>query len=100
MQIEYRFLRVKGSVNEEAIKLCVLLGSYHLFNSRPTVGLVILGSGIKIAQVIGLHRESMWQGLSSVGRESRRWSWWALEVFNKCVILNPGSFASFLLTKI
>ena len=87
-QIEYRFLRIIGSPNEEAVQLCVLMGSFHLFNGRPTVGLGILGSGIKIAQVIGLHRESMWQGLSNVARESRRRSWWALEVFDKCVFFH------------
>jgi hypothetical protein len=84
-QIEYRFLRIIGCPNVEAVQICVLLGSFHLFNGRPTVGMGILGSGIKIAQVIGLHRESMWQGLSDVAQESRRRSWWALEVFDKYV---------------
>ncbi|OGM48681.1 hypothetical protein ABOM_001969 [Aspergillus bombycis] len=82
-QIEYRFLQIIGCPNVEAVQVCVLLGSFHLFNGRPTVGMGVLGSGIKIAQVIGLHRESMWHNLSEVGRESRRRSWWALEVFDK-----------------
>ncbi|KAE8404828.1 fungal-specific transcription factor domain-containing protein [Aspergillus pseudonomiae] len=82
-QIEYRFLQIIGCPNVEAVQVCVLLGSFHLFNGRPTVGMGVLGSGIKIAQVIGLHRESMWHNLSEVARESRRRSWWALEVFDK-----------------
>ncbi|KAE8342684.1 hypothetical protein BDV24DRAFT_173678 [Aspergillus arachidicola] len=82
-QIEYRFLQIIGCPNVEAVQVCVLLGSFHLFNGRPTVGMGVLGSGIKIAQVIGLHRESMWHNLSDVARESRRRSWWALEVFDK-----------------
>lgn len=85
-QIEYRFLPIIGSPDVEAVQICVLMGSFHLFNGRPTVGLGILGSGIKIAQVIGLHRESMWQGASDTIRESRRRSWWALEVADKCVL--------------
>jgi hypothetical protein len=85
-QIEYKFLRIIGCPNVEAIQVCVLLGSFHLFNGRPTVGLGILGSGIKIAQVLGLHRESMWQNLSDIAQESRRRSWWALEVFDKYVL--------------
>ncbi|KAE8378968.1 fungal-specific transcription factor domain-containing protein [Aspergillus bertholletiae] len=82
-QIEYRFLQIIGCPNVEAVQVCVLLGSFHLFNGRPTVGMGVLGSGIKIAQVIGLHRESMWHNLSDVAQESRRRSWWALEVFDK-----------------
>ncbi|KAF7624965.1 hypothetical protein AFLA_001841 [Aspergillus flavus NRRL3357] len=82
-QIEYRFLQIIGCPNVEAVQVCVLLGSFHLFNGRPTVGMGVLGSGIKIAQVIGLHREAMWHNLSEVARESRRRSWWALEVFDK-----------------
>ncbi|KAE8323834.1 fungal-specific transcription factor domain-containing protein [Aspergillus sergii] len=82
-QIEYRFLQIIGCPNVEAVQVCVLLGSFHLFNGRPTVGMGVLGSGIKIAQVIGLHRESMWHNLSEVAQESRRRSWWALEVFDK-----------------
>ncbi|KAE8140538.1 fungal-specific transcription factor domain-containing protein [Aspergillus pseudotamarii] len=82
-QIEYRFLQIIGCPNVEAVQVCVLLGSFHLFNGRPTVGMGVLGGGIKIAQVIGLHRESMWPNLSEVARESRRRSWWALEVFDK-----------------
>ena len=84
-QIEYRFLQIIGCPNVEAVQVCVLLGSFHLFNGRPTVGMGVLGSGIKIAQVIGLHRESMWHNISEVARESRRRSWWALEVFDKYV---------------
>lgn len=91
-EIEYKFLPIIGSPNVEAVQICVLMGSFHLFNGRPTVGLGVLGSGIKIAQVIGLHRESMWQGVSDVARETRRRSWWALEVADKCVVsTHPAS---------
>lgn len=89
VQIEYRFLQIIGSPNVEAVQICVLMGSFHLFNGRPTTGLGILGGGIKVAQVIGLYRESMWRGLSNVARETRRRSWWALEVADKCVISIP-----------
>lgn len=85
-EIEYMFLRIIGRPNVEAVQICILLGSFHLFNGRPAVGMGVWGSGIKIAQVIGLHRESMWQSVSEVSRETRRWSWWALEVFDKHVL--------------
>lgn len=93
-EIEYRFLSIIGRPNVEAVQACILLGSFHLFNGRPAVGMGILGSGIKIAQVIGLHRESMWHNVSEVAQETRRRSWWALEVFDKyafhagCLLIN------------
>lgn len=95
-QIEYRFLQIIGCPNVEAVQVCVLMGSFHLFNGRPTVGMGVLGSGIKIAQVIGLHREAMWHNLSEVARESRRRSWWALEVFDKYVTCSSSHLSCFL----
>ena len=83
VQVEHRFCRIIGSPNIEAVQICILLGSFRLFNGRPTAGLGILGSGVKVAQVIGLHRESMWKGISDVNRELRRRTWWALEIFDK-----------------
>lgn len=82
-RVEHRFCRIIGSPNVEAVQVCILLGSFHLFNGRPTVGIGILGSGVKIAQIMGLHRESMWKGVSGINRELRRRAWWALEVFDK-----------------
>ncbi|KAL5355977.1 fungal-specific transcription factor domain-containing protein [Aspergillus floccosus] len=82
-QIEQRLLAILDLPNLETVQICVLLGSFHLFNGRPTAGLVTLAGGLKIAQVIGLHQESKWRGLSEVSRESRRRSWWALEVADK-----------------
>lgn len=87
-QVELRFLQLIGCATLEAVQICVLLGSYFLFNSRPNVGLGISGSGVKIAQVISLHRESTWRDKSAAVRETKRRTWWALEVFDKYVHIN------------
>ncbi|KAF4157751.1 hypothetical protein CNMCM6936_005453 [Aspergillus lentulus] len=87
MQIEQSILAIIDLPSLEAVQICVLLGSFHLFNGRPTAGLVTLAGGLKTAQVIGLHHESNWRGLSDVSREARRRSWWALEVADKHVSL-------------
>jgi hypothetical protein len=58
--IEINFLRIIGRPTIEAVQICVLLGSF-IFYTRPTTGLGICGMGVKIAQVIGLHRESFWR---------------------------------------
>jgi hypothetical protein len=85
-QVEQRFLRIMSSADEEAVQICILLGSFYLFNGRPTAGLGILGSGIKIAQVLRLHREGTLTGISPTRLETRRRSWLALEVFDKSVL--------------
>ncbi|KZF26900.1 hypothetical protein L228DRAFT_243443 [Xylona heveae TC161] len=89
-RVEQNFVRIIGSADEEAVQICVLLGSFCLFNGRPTAGLGILGSGFKIAQVLRLHREAALPGISAARLESRRRSWWALEVFDKYAAIAFG----------
>ncbi|EHK21825.1 uncharacterized protein TRIVIDRAFT_191907 [Trichoderma virens Gv29-8] len=81
--IESHFLQIISSSTLETVQICILLGSFLLFNGRPNAGLGISGSGVKIAQVIGLHRESLWRERSQAKREEKRRAWWALEVFDK-----------------
>ncbi len=82
-QIEAKFLQFMGCATLEAVQISVLLGSFLLFNGRPNVGLAISAAGVKIAQVINLHRESLWPDCPAVKREARRRTWWTLEVFDK-----------------
>lgn len=80
--IETRFLQIIGCQTVETVQICVLLGSF-IFYTRPTTGLGICVMGVKIAQVIGLHRESFWKETSQLAREVKRRTWWTLEVFDK-----------------
>ncbi|KAI1009767.1 hypothetical protein LB504_002940 [Fusarium proliferatum] len=80
--IETRFLQIIGCQTVETVQICILLGSF-IFYTRPTTGLGICGMGVKIAQVIGLHRESFWKETSQLAREVKRRTWWTLEVFDK-----------------
>ncbi|KAF5627123.1 transcriptional regulatory [Fusarium sp. NRRL 52700] len=63
--IEARFLQIIGCQTVETVQIC------------------ICGMGVKIAQVIGLHRESFWKESSQLAREVKRRTWWTLEVFDK-----------------
>ncbi|KAF4427469.1 transcriptional regulatory [Fusarium acutatum] len=63
--IETRFLQIIGCQTVETVQIC------------------ICGMGVKIAQVIGLHRESFWRETSPLAREVKRRTWWTLEVFDK-----------------
>lgn len=67
----------------ESVQVCVLLGSFYLYTGRPNLGFVVLGSGIRCAFALGLHRESSWPSLAQEVQEERRRVWWALFVFDR-----------------
>ena len=53
----------------ESVQVCVLLGSFYLYTGRPNLGFVVLGSGIRCAFALGLHRESSWLSLTQEVQE-------------------------------
>ena len=67
----------------ESVQVCVLLGSFYLYTGRPNLGFVVLGSGIRCAFALGLHRESSWPSLAQEVQEERRRVWWALFIFDR-----------------
>ena len=66
-----------------SVQVCVLIGSFYLYTGRPNLGFVVLGSGIRCAYALGLHRESSWPRLKEEDIEERRRVWWALFVFDR-----------------
>ena len=81
--LEQVFFRIISSPDLEAVQIGILYGSYNLFNGVPNLGFAILGSTVKIAQVIGLHRESLLQKIKVYDPEQCRRVWLALEIFDK-----------------
>lgn len=67
----------------ESVQVCVLLGSFYLYTGRPNLGFVILGSGIRCAFALGLHREHSWPSLTQEVQEERKRVWWALFIFDR-----------------
>lgn len=67
----------------ESVQVCVLLGSFYLYTGRPNLGFVVLGSGIRCAFALGLHRESSWPPLTQEVQEERKRVWWALFIFDR-----------------
>lgn len=88
--LEQVFLKVISHPNLEAVQIGILFGSYNLFNGKPNLGFGVLGSTVKIAQVIGLHRESLMVKRNHANCESSRRVWWALEIFDKYSIPGRG----------
>ena len=67
----------------EAVQVCGLLGSWYVYHGRPNRAFVILGAGVRCAQLLLLHRESAWRCLSEIAKEERRRVFWALFVFDR-----------------
>lgn len=84
-EIERHFFAVIAEPDLEAVQILILLGSFYLFNERPNVGYGLLGSGIKIAQLLALHRASSKISTSLSNSDSQIKVWWALEIFEKLV---------------
>lgn len=82
-QTEQSFLDVINVPGIEAVQICIILGSFHIFNGKPNSGFGILGSAIKLAQNMGLHRQSLFRGSSDYEMQSWTRSWWTLEVYDK-----------------
>jgi hypothetical protein len=77
------YFQVISKPDLAAVQVSILLGSFHLFNGKPYLGLGILGSGIKCAQAISLLREARHCGITSFEAQENSRIWWALEIFDK-----------------
>ncbi|KIX04251.1 uncharacterized protein Z518_07805 [Rhinocladiella mackenziei CBS 650.93] len=67
----------------ESVQVCVLLGSYYMYHGRPNLAFVVLGAGLRCAQLMSLHKESAWRWQSEMAKEERRRTFWALFVFDR-----------------
>ncbi|RVX71741.1 hypothetical protein B0A52_03925 [Exophiala mesophila] len=66
----------------EAVQVCSLLGSYYVYNGRPNLGFIVLGAGLRCAQLMNLHKESSWRKLPDIVKEDRRRTFWALYILD------------------
>jgi hypothetical protein len=67
----------------EAVQVCCLLGSWYVYHGRPNLAYVILGAALRCSQLMLLHRECTWRGVTELQREERRRVFWALFVFDR-----------------
>lgn len=87
---EARFLELMDERNLASLQTCLLLGTYHVYHGRPNASLALLGAATKIAQAMGLHRES---GRSrSDENEERKRVWWTIYTWDRyerelCILL-------------
>lgn len=69
-----------GSSHIETVQALALIGGYYLhYINRPNMANSVLGGTIRMATALGLHRESLAQGMTDVtAAETRRRTWWSL----------------------
>lgn len=81
--IQTHYIELMDEGELETVQICLLLSSFYLLHGRPSLAFIILGTGVRSAQALGLYRESMWQSPSPVVVEIRRRLWWALYCFDR-----------------
>lgn len=82
-KIEDNLLSLYEGAEPESVQVCLLLASYYVYHGRPNLSFVMLGVGMRCSELLLLHRESSWRGLSDIAREERRRIFWALFVFDR-----------------
>ncbi|PYI01166.1 hypothetical protein BO78DRAFT_411694 [Aspergillus sclerotiicarbonarius CBS 121057] len=80
----------------ESIQICVLLSTFYLCNGRPNLAFPILGAGVRSAQALGLHNESLWVSADEITHEVRRRAWWALLMLDRFASITYGRPLSIL----
>lgn len=75
---EEKLLDVFDEANIEAVQISIILSSYYGYHSRPNRSFAVLGSALKVAQKLGLQRESGWKISDPLVREVWRRLSWAL----------------------
>lgn len=75
--VDLAFSTIMSNPSLDAVQITILLGSFHLFNGSPYLGFALFGSGVRCAQAIGLHRQTLGSTAESCS------VWWALETADK-----------------
>ncbi|KAK2613251.1 hypothetical protein N8I77_000175 [Diaporthe amygdali] len=95
--LRLRLLEIVSRGCIEAVQVCVLLGSFHLYHGEPELAWPICGCGLRIAQALDLHRRRPQVGgtgppdlddLRQRAEETRKRCWWAVyEIETTCSML-------------
>jgi hypothetical protein len=96
--LRLRLLDIVSQGSIEAVQVCVLVGSFHLYHGEPELAWPICGCGLRIAQALNLHRQRPHIGSSSSppdlddprqrAEETRKRCWWAVyEIETTCSML-------------
>ncbi|KAK9472964.1 fungal-specific transcription factor domain-containing protein [Dipodascopsis tothii] len=74
------------------VQTCILLGTFYLYHGDPNISWAVLGSAVKAAQSLGLHKEpaAAKEGRIDEKREIRRRVFWALYNYDRFSAMSYG----------
>lgn len=83
--VRSEFLDIGDDESLEFVQICILLGSYWLYWGKPRSSFALLGTAIKSAQALSLHRKaSQRQPMdSSQNIEERKRVWWTIYTWDR-----------------
>lgn len=98
MALRIRLLDIVSKGSIEAVQVCVLVGSFHLYHGEPELAWPICGCGLRIAQALNLHRQFPQRENASSPpdlddprqrtEEARKRCWWTVyEIETTCSML-------------
>jgi hypothetical protein len=85
--LESQLVDMMNQTSLAAVQACTLLGSYYVYHGKPNLAFSLLGSTLRTAQAIGLHRNPEHQNFND--REERKRAWWTIYTWDRL-----GSFFS------
>ncbi|KAK3071248.1 hypothetical protein LTR53_008962 [Teratosphaeriaceae sp. CCFEE 6253] len=71
-----------------AIQILTLLGSFYVYQGRPSLSFSLLGATVKAAQAARLHQER--QRLSPLDAEERKRVWWTIYTWDRFASITYG----------
>lgn len=74
--VERWYLPSMDLVTVDTVAFSFLMASNYLFSRRTRAAYITMGTTVRAAQSIGLHRESLWGNITAGEREARRRVWW------------------------
>jgi len=82
--VERWYFPLMDSVTPDTVAFSFMMSANYLFNRQIRSAYMAIGTTVRAAESIGLHRESSWGDISTTERENRRRIWW-------CVFIGSGS---------
>ncbi|KAJ5222102.1 uncharacterized protein N7469_010989 [Penicillium citrinum] len=86
--VESNLIEIMDRPSITAIQTCILLGSHHVYHGRPNLSFSLLGTTIKMAQSLGLHRQSSAGSPGDI--EERKRVWWTIYTWDRFASITYG----------
>jgi hypothetical protein len=77
-KVEEKFLDICDCANVETVQTGLILSAYYVYFGKPNRATIVYDATLTCAKALGLHRESLWEGMDPLTKEIRRRVWWAV----------------------